>query len=94
MIKYVKKENIQLENLSDEFMEDVLVINSENDCVLVLNYSAAMILSALETPLSIFEIMERIAEKFKEMPENIQDEIADILTQFEREELINIFEHQ
>lgn len=90
MIKYVRNQSIEIEKLSDEIAEDILVINGETDTVLVLNYTAAIILNMLESPIALGEISKKISEMFEIIPPDIEEQISEIINEFIKEELISV----
>ena len=90
MIKYVRNQSIEIEKLSDEIAEDILVINGETDTVLVLNYTAEIILNMLESPIALGEISKKISEMFEIIPPDIEEQISEIINEFIKEELISV----
>ena len=89
MIKFIRNEHIQIEKINSDFTEDVLVINTEDDSVFVLNYTAAHVLHVMDAPLTINDIALLIQERFDETPDYLEMQIKEIVELFEKEELVH-----
>ena len=89
-MKYQKAEHLIIEKVGLAENDDVMIQNEETGEVIVVNWSAGVILDKLTAPASMEEVVDAISAEFNCDSADIADDIRRLLNQLQEKHILTV----